>query len=238
MIDQPLTARVLRIARGEHEGRSAGLFEHHAGSRFRQHEVPVHLVGVGPVSRDELDRRAGADPIEVQERMQVRRAVAGDPHPARAVPRIGGVRIVRGALFQRLRPSVRAIRVIVRALHHDEVDVDRGDHDGGVGLPGEISLLLPGRRRPLNERLELGPELILSVRRLETRSPQEPGRVAGESGRRHETAEAEGSDHGADRRSILHAVTVTGRPDTDICRRSRSEPSWPVSSRARASIVA
>ena len=95
-------------------------------------------------------------------------SVPGDPHTAPALPRIGGVGVVARAPLERLVP---------RPLHHDEVDIDRGDLDLRVRAARKRGVALCHGVARLDDLVEAGSEILLCPFGLDPLSPHEPSHV-------------------------------------------------------------
>src|SRR3954470_2961670 len=194
--DQPLVRRVLRVAGRQHQRWILCLREHLAGGVLGQHVRGGHQVVVSAVPRDEADRVARLDLIEVEERVQVGGAMPSDPDAARALPRIGGVDVVTGTLLQIL---------VVGSLDDDHVEIDPRDQDDGVRIARKDPRRGSDRRHRLRVRLPLlhrRLEPVLRLLRLDPRSPQEPRHVPGEVRGAQQTEHAEPAQRGMPREAL------------------------------------
>ena len=109
--------------------------------------------------------------------------MAGDADAAGGVPRVRRVDVVT-------RPQLQVL--VLGALHHHEVEADRGDQDLARRRRRSGSGRAPAtgpwcRLRCSNP----GSKLVLRMLRREPRAPQEPRHVAAEPGRDHEADHAE-----------------------------------------------
>jgi hypothetical protein len=193
--DQPVRRRVSGSTSRQYQRGLRGLVENIAGAIGGDNENLCDAVDVCAVRRPKRYLVAYRDPVQVVEGMQVGRAMSGDPHATRCIPRIRGAGVVARPLFQRVR---------VDSLDDDHVQTDLWDLKLGVGVARKGSR--DGNDRPPGIFVKARSKLDLGLRRLDARSPKEPSRVPGHTGGQHQKGDAYPAKHPTRSRALPNQV--------------------------------